>query len=107
MIHFVLRHRWPVIGAAVAVLGVTVIPWRNLGSEFMPPLNEGAIMDLPSMFPGIGTAQAKRILEQRDRAMASIPEVEMVLGKVGGAESATDMAPMAMGEAPAIREPAA
>jgi len=105
MIHFVLRHRWPVIGAAVAVLGVTVIPWRNLGSEFMPPLNEGAIMDMPSMFPGIGTAQAKQILEQRDRAMASIPEVEMVLGKVGRAESATDMAPMSMIESIAILKP--
>jgi Cu(I)/Ag(I) efflux system membrane protein CusA/SilA len=57
------------------------------------------------MFPGIGTAQAKQILEQRDRAMASIPEVEMVLGKIGRAESATDMAPMSMIESIAILKP--
>jgi Cu(I)/Ag(I) efflux system membrane protein CusA/SilA len=105
VIHFVFRFRWPVIGAAVAVLVATAIPWRNLGSEFMPPLNEGAIMDMPSMFPGVGTAQAKEILQQRDRAMASIPEVEMVLGKIGRAESATDMAPMSMIESIAILKP--
>jgi Cu(I)/Ag(I) efflux system membrane protein CusA/SilA len=105
VIHFVFRFRWPVIGAAVAVLVATVIPWRNLGSEFMPPLNEGAIMDMPSMFPGIGTAQAKEILQQRDRAIASIPEVEMVLGKIGRAESATDMAPMSMIESIAVLKP--
>jgi Cu(I)/Ag(I) efflux system membrane protein CusA/SilA len=105
VIHFVFRFRWPVIGAAVAVLAVTIVPWRSLGSEFMPPLNEGAIMDMPSLFPGVGTAQAKQILQQRDAAIASIPEVEMVLGKIGRAESATDMAPMSMIESIAILKP--
>ncbi|MGH7481389.1 MAG: efflux RND transporter permease subunit [Longimicrobiales bacterium] len=106
VIGFVLRHRWPVIGAAVLVLIVTALPWSRLGSEFMPPLNEGSIMDMPSMFPGVGTGQAKEILQQRDRAMARIPEVEMVLGKIGRAETATDMAPMSMIESIAILEPA-
>ncbi|MDQ3308636.1 MAG: CusA/CzcA family heavy metal efflux RND transporter [Gemmatimonadota bacterium] len=106
VIEFVLRHRWPVIGTAAAVLAITVIPWRQLGSEFMPPLNEGSIMDMPSLFPGVGTAQAKQILQQRDRAIASIPEVETVLGKIGRAESATDMAPMSMIESIAILKPA-
>ncbi|MEW5926075.1 MAG: CusA/CzcA family heavy metal efflux RND transporter [Gemmatimonadota bacterium] len=105
VIHFVFRFRWPTIGAAVAVLAVTVLPWKRLGSEFMPPLNEGAIMDMPSLFPGVGTGQAKQILQQRDAAMASIPEVEMVLGKVGRAETATDMAPMSMIESIAILKP--
>ena len=105
IIGFVLRHRWPVIGAAVVALAATILPWSRLGSEFMPPLNEGSIMDMPSMFPGVGTAQAKQILEQRDRAMARIPEVEMVLGKIGRAESATDMAPMSMIESIAILKP--
>jgi Cu(I)/Ag(I) efflux system membrane protein CusA/SilA len=105
VIEFVLRRRWPVIGAAVAVLAVTIVPWRALGSEFMPPLNEGSIMDMPSLFPGVGTAQARQILQQRDRAIASIPEVEMVLGKIGRAESATDMAPMSMIESVAILKP--
>ena len=105
VIHFVFRFRWPVIGAAVAVLVATIIPWRNLGSEFMPPLNEGAIMDMPSLFPTVGTAQAKQILQQRDRAIASIPEVQMVLGKIGRAESAIDMAPMSMIESIAVLKP--
>jgi Cu(I)/Ag(I) efflux system membrane protein CusA/SilA len=105
VIHFVFRFRWPVIGAAVAVLVATIIPWKQLGSEFMPPLNEGAIMDMPSLFPTLGTGQAKQILQQRDAAMASIPEVEMVLGKIGRAESATDMAPMSMIESIAILKP--
>ena len=105
VIEFVLRHRWPVIGVAAAVLVVTILPWSRLGSEFMPPLNEGSVMDMPSLFPGVGTAQAKQILVQRDRAIASIPEVEMVLGKIGRAETATDMAPMSMIETIAILKP--
>ncbi|HUG39936.1 MAG TPA: CusA/CzcA family heavy metal efflux RND transporter [Longimicrobiales bacterium] len=105
VIGFVLRHRWPVIGLAVVVLLATVVPYQRLGSEFMPPLNEGSIMDMPSMFPGIGTGQAKAILQQRDAAMARVPEVEMVLGKIGRAETATDMAPMSMIESIAILKP--
>ncbi len=102
VIEFVLRHRWPTIIAAAAVLVITLVPWSRLGSEFMPPLNEGSIMDMPSLFPGVGTAQAKEILQQRDAALAGIPEVQMVLGKIGRAESATDMAPMSMIETIAI-----
>ena len=105
VIGFVLRFRWPVIVAAVAVLLITIVPWNRLGSEFMPPLNEGSIMDMPSLFPGVGTSQARAILQQRDRAMARIPEVEMVLGKIGRAETATDMAPMSMIESIAILRP--
>ena len=68
----------------------------------MPPLNEGSIMDMPSLFPGVGTGQAKMIVQQRDAALARIPEVHMVLGKIGRAETATDMAPMSMIETIAI-----
>ncbi|MGH7483694.1 MAG: efflux RND transporter permease subunit, partial [Longimicrobiales bacterium] len=105
MIRFVLRYRWPVIGAAAAVLLVTLVPWSRLGSEFMPPLKEGSIMDMPSMFPGIGITQAKEVLQQRDAAITRVPEVEMVLGKIGRAETATDMAPLSMIESIAILEP--
>ncbi|MBT8335467.1 MAG: CusA/CzcA family heavy metal efflux RND transporter [Gemmatimonadetes bacterium] len=104
-IGFVLRNRLAVIGGAVAVFLVTLIPYGRLGSEFMPPLIEGSIMDMPSVFPGVGTGQVKRMLEQRDRAMASIPEVEMVLGKAGRAETATDAAPLSMFESVAILKP--
>jgi copper/silver efflux system protein len=96
VIRWVLGSRWVVIAGAAAVLVATLLPWRRLGSEFMPPLNEGSVVDMPSMFPGVGGAQAKRILQQRDAAMAAIPEVDMVLGKIGRAETATDMAPMSM-----------
>ncbi len=102
LVRGVLRHRWPTLGVASLILMVTLWPWTRLGSEFMPPLNEGSIMDMPSFQPSIGTAQAKAILQQRDAAIAAIPEVASVLGKVGRAESATDMAPMAMLESIAI-----
>ena len=102
VIEFVLRHRWPTIIAAGVLLAITAFPWSRIGSEFMPPLNEGSIMDMPSLFPGVGTAQAKQILQQRDAALARIPEVQTVMGKIGRAESATDMAPMSMIESIAI-----
>ena len=102
VIAFVLRYRWPTILAAVVVLGVSIFPWSRLGSEFMPPLNEGSIMDMPSLFPGVGTGEAKIILQQRDAALAKIPEVKMVLGKIGRAETATDMAPLSMIETIAV-----
>jgi Cu(I)/Ag(I) efflux system membrane protein CusA/SilA len=105
VIRFVLRHRWSVIGVGTLVLAVTIVPWSKLGSEFMPPLNEGSIMDMPSLFPGVGAAQAKQILQQRDAAMARVPEVDMVLGKIGRAETATDMAPLSMIESIAILKP--
>jgi copper/silver efflux system protein len=105
VIELVLRHRWPTIGVAAAVLVLTILPWSRLGSEFMPPLDEGSIMDMPSLFPGVGTAQAKAILTQRDAAIARVPEVQMVLGKIGRAETATDMAPMSMIETIAILKP--
>jgi len=102
IIEFVLRHRWPTIAVAGGFLLFTLLPWSRLGSEFMPPLNEGSIMDMPSLFPGVGSGQAKLVLQQRDAALARIPEVQMVLGKIGRAESATDMAPLSMIETIAV-----
>jgi Cu(I)/Ag(I) efflux system membrane protein CusA/SilA len=105
VIAVVLRHRWATVGVAAAVLALTALPWARLGSEFMPPLNEGSVMDMPSLQPGVGPAQAKRILMQRDSIIASVPEVALVLGKIGRAETATDMAPLSMIESIAILEP--
>ena len=102
---FVLKHRFLTLAAAAAVLLVTLVPFNRLGSEFMPPLVEGSIMDMPSVFPGVGTGQVKRMLQQRDRAMASLPEVTMVLGKAGRANTATDPAPLSMFESIAILKP--
>ncbi len=102
VIRVVLRHRWPTVIIAAAVLVATWLPWTRIGSEFMPPLNEGAIMDMASILPGVGSAQAKQIVQQRDAALARIPEVQTVMGKIGRAESATDMAPLSMLETIAI-----
>jgi Cu(I)/Ag(I) efflux system membrane protein CusA/SilA len=104
-IDWVLRRRTATLVGAGVVLVLTAVPFVRLGSEFMPPLDEGAIMDMPSIFPGVGTAQANRILQQRDSAMMTVPEVEMVLGKIGRARSATDAAPMSMIESIAILKP--
>lgn len=102
VIAFVLHHRRPTIVAAEALLVATAFPWSQVGSEFMPLLNDASIMNMPSLFPGVGTAQAKQILQQRDAALKRIPEVQTVMGKIGRAESATDMAPMSMIETIAI-----
>jgi Cu(I)/Ag(I) efflux system membrane protein CusA/SilA len=105
VIRTVLRHRWLVIVCATLIIVITWLPWSRLGSEFMPPLNEGSVMDMPSLFPGVGSGQAHAILQQRDRIAAAVPEIEMVLGKIGRAETATDMAPMSMIESIAILKP--
>ena len=105
VIRFVLAHRWPTVAAAAFILLATLLPWARLGSEFMPPLNEGSIMDMPSLLPGIGSSQARQVLRQRDSTIAAVPEVAMVLGKIGRAETATDMAPMSMIETTVILRP--
>jgi Cu(I)/Ag(I) efflux system membrane protein CusA/SilA len=95
---FVLRFRWLTILAAAAVLAATVIPFRRLGSEFMPPLNEGSILFMPTAVPGMTIGEAARILQVQDRIIRQIPEVDTVFGKAGQSETATDPAPLSMFE---------
>ncbi len=97
-VNFVLRFRWPTLIAAVALLAVTVIPFRRLGSEFMPPLNEGTLLYMPTAVPGMAVGEATRILQIQDRQLRKIPEVERVFGKAGQSETSTDPAPLAMFE---------
>ncbi|HSM08539.1 MAG TPA: CusA/CzcA family heavy metal efflux RND transporter, partial [Gemmatimonadota bacterium] len=104
-LRWALRRRGLVLGGAALVLAVTLVPASRIGSEFMPPLNEGSVMDMPSLLPGMGTGLAKRVLQDRDSIMASIPEVELVIGKVGRARTATDAAPMSMYESIATLKP--
>jgi Cu(I)/Ag(I) efflux system membrane protein CusA/SilA len=73
-----------------------LFPYQNLGSEFMPPLNEGDLLYMPTTFPGISPTKSREILQQTDKIIKSFPEVETVFGKVGRAETATDPAPMDM-----------
>ncbi len=98
VIAFVLRHRWPVIVGAVVTLVVTWVPWTRLGSEFMPPLQEGTILYMPTTLPGMSVARAREIMRQQDAILKSFPEVEHVWGKAGRAETATDPAGLDMFE---------
>ena len=91
-----LRFRWGVLFCAVLILLLSVYPARRLGSEFMPPLDEGDLLYMPTTLPGISVTKAKELLQQTDRIIASFPEVERVFGKVGRAETATDPAPLSM-----------
>jgi Cu(I)/Ag(I) efflux system membrane protein CusA/SilA len=94
----VLRFRWPVIASAAGVLILTVLPLKRIGSEFMPPLNEGTILYMPTTLPGISIAKASQTLRVQDSIIKAFPEVESVFGKAGRATTATDPAPLAMFE---------
>jgi Cu(I)/Ag(I) efflux system membrane protein CusA/SilA len=91
-----LRFRWIIIVLAVAAMVSLIIPIQHIGSEFMPPLWEGDLLYMPTTFPGISITKAKELLQQTDKIIASFPEVESVLGKIGRAETATDPAPLSM-----------
>ncbi len=96
VIHAVLRFKWITIAAALVVLGATAYPLGKLGSEFMPPLNEGDLLYMPTTDPGISITKARELLQQTDKIIKSFPEVEHAFGKVGRAETATDPAPLSM-----------
>jgi len=98
VIGFATRRPWIVIAGAVLVLAATVLPWQRLGSEFMPQLQEGSVLFMPTTVPGISIAQARETMRWQDSVLASFPEVEMVLGKAGRANTATDPAPLDMFE---------
>ena len=98
LITFVLRHRWPVVAAAVVSVIVTWIPWTRIGSEFMPPLEEGSILFMPTTLPGVSVARAREILRIQDGIIRKFPEVERVWGKAGRANTATDPAGLDMSE---------
>jgi len=98
VIRFATRRPWIVIASAAVVLGATVFPWKQLGSEFMPPLKEGSLLFMPTTVPGVSIAQALEIMRYQDSVLASFPEVETVLGKAGRARTATDPAPLDMFE---------
>jgi Cu(I)/Ag(I) efflux system membrane protein CusA/SilA len=101
-----LRWNWVVIGAAIVLVAVTVPVFQKLGSEFMPPLEEGSILYMPSTAPGISVTEAQKVLQVTDRILKQFPEVDRVLGKAGRAETATDPAPLSMLETVIILKPA-
>jgi Cu(I)/Ag(I) efflux system membrane protein CusA/SilA len=102
---FVLRHRYATILVALLVMALTVPVFLSLGSEFMPPLNEGTILYMPITLPGISVTEAAKYLQIQDKLLRSFPEVESVFGKVGKAETSTDPAPMSMVETTVVLKP--
>ena len=102
---FVLRHPKGVIAAAFALVLVSLPMYIRLGSEFMPPLNEGTILYMPTTLPGISVAQAQELLIAQDKVLASYPEVERVFGKAGRADTSTDPAPLSMMETTVVLKP--
>lgn len=98
LILWVERRPWLVIGVAIVLVLVTAWPASRLGSEFMPPLNEGTLLYMPSLLPGLSIGKAQQLLEQTDRLIKTVPEVATVFGKAGKAETATDPAPLSMFE---------
>jgi Cu(I)/Ag(I) efflux system membrane protein CusA/SilA len=95
-VRWTLRSKWIVLTAAAVLIAVTIPVFLSLGSEFMPPMDEGAILYMPTAMPGISIAQAQRVLQATDLILKQFPEVDQVLGKAGRAETATDPAPLSM-----------
>jgi copper/silver efflux system protein len=98
IIRFVLKAKTLTILLALAALAVTIIPARQLGSEFMPSLNEGTLLYMPTTLPGLSITKAAQLLQTQDRIIKSFPEVESAYGKAGRASTATDPAPLEMSE---------
>ncbi len=96
LIKAVLRFPLIVILLSLGIVALTIIPFNKLGSEFMPPLNEGDLLYMPTTPPGISSAKAGQLLQQTDRIIKTFPEVHHVFGKIGRAETATDPAPLSM-----------
>ncbi len=105
VVEWVLRWRWAVVVAAAGIVAATVPIYRKLGSEFMPPLDEGVLLYMPSTLPGISVTEAERLLQVQDRILMQFPEVERVLGKAGRAETSTDPAPLSMVETTVLLRP--
>ncbi len=105
VVNWSLRRKWAIIGGALVLVIVTIPAYLSIGSEFMPPLEEGSILYMPSTMPGISLAQAQKLLQVTDRIIKQFPEVDRVLGKAGRAETSTDPAPISMLETVIILKP--
>ncbi|HET6722938.1 MAG TPA: efflux RND transporter permease subunit, partial [Chitinophagaceae bacterium] len=100
-----LKWRKTTIGINIVALAVGVIMMTRLGSEFMPPLDEGSLLFMPVTLPDVSNSEAKRLLQVQDRLIRSVPEVSHVLGKAGRANTATDNSPISMIETIILLKP--
>jgi copper/silver efflux system protein len=105
VVRFVVDHRGAVLVVAVLLMAFTIPAYLRLGHEFMPPLNEGVLLYMPTAPPGMSVPEASRVLQWMDRRLAEFPEVERVFGKMGRAETATDPAPIGMAETVVVLKP--
>jgi len=105
IVDWVVDHRGKVLIGALLVLLATIPAYLKLGSEFMPPLNEGTILYMPTTLPGISVGAAQDLLQRQDQALKAFPEVERVFGKAGRADSSTDPAPFSMMETTVLLKP--
>jgi len=105
VVRAVVRHRWLAVAGAALLGAVSVPAFLSLGSEFMPPLNEGTILYMPTAVPGMSVTEARAVLQRMDRELAAFPEVARVFGKAGRAETPTDPAPLEMIETVVMLEP--
>jgi copper/silver efflux system protein len=96
VVRWSLRWKWSVVAGALVAVLITVPVFMRLGSEFMPPLDEGALFYMPTTMPGISISEAQKLLQVTDRVMKQFPEVDRVLGKAGRADTSTDPAPLSM-----------
>jgi Cu(I)/Ag(I) efflux system membrane protein CusA/SilA len=102
---FVLKYRKATIAGALVLMAATVPIYLKLGSEFMPPLNEGTILYMPTTLPGISVTETQNLLQTMDKILKDTPEVERVFGKAGRAETSTDPAPFSMMETTIVLKP--
>ena len=105
IVRLVVRFRKTVLAAALLIMLATIPAFLELGSEFMPPLNEGAILYMPTAPPGMSITEAATVLQSMDRKLRRFPEVERVFGKMGRARTATDPAPIGMVESVVLLKP--
>jgi|TARA_R110002012_G_scaffold246275_1_gene421784 Cu(I)/Ag(I) efflux system membrane protein CusA/SilA len=95
---WVMRRPKATLVIAALVFATTLVPFTRLGGEFLPPLDEGDLLYMPSALPGLSPGQASALLQRTDRLIKSVPEVDTVFGKAGRADTATDPAPLTMFE---------
>jgi Cu(I)/Ag(I) efflux system membrane protein CusA/SilA len=105
ILRWALKLRWLVLAAAVGILVLTYIPYSRLGSEFIPPLNEGDLLYMPSLLPGVSVTAARAVAQQTNQLIMSFPEVKHALAKVGRARTPLDPAPLTMLETTIILKP--
>ena len=107
VVRWSLRWKWAVLTSAALLIVATIPIYMRLGSEFMPPLDEGSLLYMPSTMPGVSISEAQKLLQVSDRIIMQFPEVQHVIGKAGRADTPTDPAPLSMLETVIVLKPKA